>query len=153
MRYPSLLTALIALAGLPAVFAQWTAPCWSRKWMSGHADALAQSATDRQRQIVQKLVGPTAALQKTLPSAGEVLFSLDKPLSWVCHPGCFEAGRFTQTQSSWTAPRCSRKWMSGHAGALAQSVTDRKRQIVVLLGPITALQETLPSAGNVSACP
>jgi hypothetical protein len=33
---------------------------------------------------------------------------------------CFEAGRFNLTQSSWTAPLgCSRKWMSGHAAALA----------------------------------
>jgi len=34
---------------------------------------------------------------------------------------CFEAGRFTLTHSSWTAPLgCSRTWMSGHAAALAQ---------------------------------
>jgi hypothetical protein len=34
---------------------------------------------------------------------------------------CFEAGWFTLTQSSWTAPpRCSRKWMSGPAAALAE---------------------------------
>ena len=59
----------------------WTALCCFRKWMSGRADALAQSATDRKRQIVQQLVGPTAALQETLPSAGGFLFSLDKPLS------------------------------------------------------------------------
>ena len=31
---------------------------------------------------------------------------------------CFEAGRVSQTQSSWTASCCSRKWMSGHADAL-----------------------------------
>jgi len=63
----------------------WTALCRSRKWMSGHADAdaLTQFVTDRKRQIVQQLVGPTTALQKSLPSAGEVLFSLDKPLSWM----------------------------------------------------------------------
>jgi len=40
------------------------------------------------------------------------------------HTICFEAGRFTQIQSSWTALCCSRKWMSGHADALAQSSTD-----------------------------
>ena len=39
------------------------------------------------------------------------------------HNICFEAGRFTQIQSSWTALCCSRKWMSGHADALAQSST------------------------------
>jgi len=44
---------------------------------------LAQSATDRKQQIFQQLVGPITALQKALPSAGEVLFSLDKPLSWM----------------------------------------------------------------------
>jgi hypothetical protein len=70
----------------------------------------------------------------------------------MCHTVCFEAGRFTQTQSSWTALRRSRKWMSGHADAdaLAQSATDRKQQIVQqLVGPITALQKALPSAGEV----
>ena len=33
---------------------------------------------------------------------------------------CFEAGRLFQTQSSRTALSCSRKWMSGHADALAE---------------------------------
>jgi hypothetical protein len=68
----------------------------SRKWMSGHADAdaLTQFVTDPKRQIVQQFVGPTAALQKSLPSAGEVLFSLDKPLSWMSpgFPLCRLAG-------------------------------------------------------------
>lgn len=45
------------------------------------------------------------------------------------HSICFEAGRFTQIQSSWTALCCSRKWMSGHADALAQSSTDPIWQI------------------------
>ena len=45
------------------------------------------------------------------------------------HTICFEAGRFTQIQSSWTALCCSRKWMSGHADALAQSSTDPIWQI------------------------
>jgi hypothetical protein len=63
----------------------WTDSRRSRKWMSGHADALTQSVTDRKQQIVQQLVGPTTALQETLPSAGEVLFSLDKPLSWMSY--------------------------------------------------------------------
>ena len=47
----------------------------------------------------------------------------------MCHYLCFEAGRFTQIQSSWTALCCSRKWMSGHADALAQSSTDPIWQI------------------------
>src|SRR5215469_18269330 len=33
---------------------------------------------------------------------------------------CFEASRLFQTQSSRTALSCSRKWMSGHADALAE---------------------------------
>jgi hypothetical protein len=71
----------------------------------------------------------------------------------MCHTVCFEAGRFTQTQSSWTALRCSRKWMSGPAAApaaaWAEFVTDRSRHIVAqFVGPTTALQETLPSAGR-----
>ena len=66
------------------------------------------------------------------------------------HTVCFEAGRFTQTQSSATARCCSRKWMSGPADAWAQFVTDRPRQIEGQFdGLATALQETLPSAGRV----
>ena len=40
---------------------------------------------------------------------------------------CFEAGRFTLTQSSWTASarRCSRKWMSGHAAKALVLLSDR----------------------------
>ena len=49
----------------------------------------------------------------------------------MCPWTCFEAGRlsFPQIQSSWTALCCSRKWMSGHADALAQSATDPIWQI------------------------
>jgi hypothetical protein len=57
-------------------------------------------------------------------------------------PVCFETGRFTLTQSSWTVIRyCSRKWMSGQAAALVLK-TDR-RQFTTL----TALRE-LPGAGG-----
>jgi hypothetical protein len=68
----------------------------------------------------------------------------------MCHLVCFEAVRFTQTQSSWTALCCSRKWMSGHADALAQYITDRKRPIVALTVGfiIQALQILLGSAGR-----
>jgi hypothetical protein len=40
---------------------------------------------------------------------------------------CFEAGRSTLTQSSWTASarRCSRKWMSGHAAKALVLLSDR----------------------------
>jgi len=63
----------------------WTAPCRSRKWMSGHANALAQSVTDRKKQVGAQLVETATAIQDALLSAGEVLFSLDKSLSWMSH--------------------------------------------------------------------
>ncbi len=101
----------------------------------------------------------------SLPCAARLRFASDPPAVprryrdctreaslLLCLPGCFEAGRFTQTQSSRTALCCSRKWMSGHAeaDALTQFVTDRKKQIVQHFGePTTALQGTLPSAGEV----
>jgi len=53
--------------------------------MSGHADALAQIVTDREKQVIAKFVGSITALQDSLPSAGKVLFSLDKSLSWMSH--------------------------------------------------------------------
>src|ERR1035437_6950448 len=63
-----------------------TAPSCSRKWMSGPADAWTEFATDRRRQTAAQVFEPIAALQEPLPkSAGEVLFSLDKPLSWMSH--------------------------------------------------------------------
>jgi hypothetical protein len=42
-------------------------------------------------------------------------------------PVCFEAGRLTLTQSSWTMPtrRRSRKWMSGHAATALVLPSDR----------------------------
>ena len=67
----------------------------------------------------------------------------------MCHGVCFEAGRFTQIQSSWTARCCSRKWMSGPADALTQFQRDRKRSIAALtVGIIHALQILLGGAGN-----
>src|ERR1019366_9127767 len=66
----------------------------------------------------------------------------------MCLFVCFEAGWFTQTQSSRTVVSRSRKWMSGHAGyaeALAQSQTDPFRQITATVTPSTiALREILP---------
>jgi hypothetical protein len=59
---------------------------------------------------------------------------------------CFEAGRKTLTQSSWTAPPdCSRKWMSGQADALTVA-KDRGRFAHPTPFP-TALRESL-SAGR-----
>jgi hypothetical protein len=67
----------------------------------------------------------------------------------MCHLGCFEAGRFTQTQTSRTALCCSRKWMSGPADALTPVQRDRKGSIVALtVGFIHALQILLGSAGR-----
>ena len=56
---------------------------------------------------------------------------------------CFEAGRFARTQSSWTVlAHCSRKWMSGHAAALA---LPRDRGPFETTTPTTTmLRETLP---------
>jgi hypothetical protein len=63
---------------------------------------------------------------------------------------CFEAGRFTLTQSSWTAlsQRCSRKWMSGYASTLAAR-SDRG-QVGKTNKALNALRESTfpPSAGK-----
>ena len=60
-------------------------------------------------------------------------------------PVCFETGRFSLTQSSWTVIRhCSRKWMSGQAAALAP-LHDRWR--LANLSVLSTLRElSLPSA-------
>ena len=52
------------------------------------------------------------------PPAGPCVFvACAREFRLPIHPTvCFKVGRFTLTQSSWTASwRCSRKWMSGHA--------------------------------------
>src|SRR6266567_4685279 len=56
-----------------------------------------------------------------------------RPVLPMCPLACFEAGRFTSIQNSWTAIRCSCKWMSGHADALIQPVTNRIPSIVTLV--------------------
>ena len=59
---------------------------------------------------------------------------------------CFAAGRFTSTQSSWTALYdCSRKWMSGQADAL--TATKDRGRFAEKTRPTTTLRET-PSAGR-----
>jgi hypothetical protein len=66
------------------------------------------------------------------------------------HPSvCFQAGRFTLTQSSWTAvPACSRKWMSGHA-ALALVVEEDRRRFATTIRNRSPLGEPFPpSAGK-----
>jgi len=67
----------------------------------------------------------------------------------MCLAVCFEAGRFTQTQSSRTASCRSRKWMSGPADPWTQSATDRKRQILQQFVRLTStLQDALLSVGR-----
>jgi hypothetical protein len=64
-------------------------------------------------------------------------------------PGCFEAGRFTLTQSSRTVLRyCSRKWMSGQAKALvAPRIEDSSpiQTTVPLREPIAPSERRPPS--------
>jgi len=61
---------------------------------------------------------------------------------------CFEAGRFTLTQSSWTVlTHCSRKWMSGQAAALVQP--SNRSQFDVIVTSASALRDsTRLSAGG-----
>jgi hypothetical protein len=67
------------------------------------------------------------------------------------HNLCFEAGRFTSIQSSRTASRCSRKWMSGPATPWTQSPTGRQKQIVTVTRTASrALQE--PSVKHREKC-
>ena len=55
------------------------------------------------------------------PPAGPRYWDCPKKTCLLMGPVyCFEAGRLFQTQSSRTAMSCSRKWMSGHAAALAE---------------------------------
>ncbi len=59
---------------------------------------------------------------------------------------CFQAGRFTPTQSSWTVQNhCSRKWMSGQADAL--TVAKDRGRFARNTCSTTTLRESL-SAGR-----
>ena len=65
------------------------------------------------------------------------------------HPSvCFKVGRFTITQSSWTAPRqrCSRKWMSGHAAIALVLLRDRGQFATLTICPLG--EPILPSQGE-----
>ncbi len=74
----------------------------------------------------------------------------------MCPLACFEAGRLTSIQSSWTALARSRKWMSGHAAALVavlvQFITDRVRRITAqaasLLFDVSALGSSFREHGG-----
>jgi hypothetical protein len=65
---------------------------------------------------------------------------------------CFEAGRFTLTQSSWTASarRCSRKWMSGHAGKALVLISGRGQ---LKTGTLRSLGEPAPPGQRESPFP
>jgi hypothetical protein len=88
------------------------------------------------------------------PPAGPcVVRDCARELRLPIHPTvCFEAGRLTLTQSSWTAParRCSRKWMSGHAAAALVLPSDR-RQFRTLT--ICSLGEPIPPSQGESPFP
>ena len=67
----------------------------------------------------------------------------------MCLLVCFQAGRLAQMDHSWTAFRCSRKWMSGHAvsRALAPCKTDPLPTSVAPPTPSAlASQEILPES-------
>jgi hypothetical protein len=62
------------------------------------------------------------------PPAGPCVFGdCAREFRLPIHPiVCFEVGRFTLTQSSWTVSRrCSRKWMSGRAATALVLLRDR----------------------------
>ena len=61
------------------------------------------------------------------PAGPHVFVDCARELTLPIHPiVCFEVGWFTLTQSSWTKPHRSRKWMSGHAAnaLVAQRIED-----------------------------
>ena len=69
------------------------------------------------------------------------------------HPTvCFKVGRFTLTQSSWTASTrgCSRKWMSGHAATPLVSLRDRGQFATLIYRP---LGEPVPPSQGESPFP
>jgi hypothetical protein len=82
-------TVCILAGRLPSIQSPWAAFCRSRKWMSGHAIALAHLVTDRLSQIGSSPVPPAFRLQDSLPMRpGIRVFSLDKYVSSMS-PGVF----------------------------------------------------------------
>ena len=76
-----------------------------------------------------RLIGLRFAVAGDRPAVSRCVGDCAKEPSLPMLPSvCFETGRFTLTQSSWTAlARCSRKWMSGPAPARAHE-RDRRLQ-------------------------
>jgi hypothetical protein len=88
------------------------------------------------------------------PPAGPCVFGACARESRLpIHPTvCFKVGRFTITQSSWTAPsqRCSRKWMSGHAAIALVLLRDRGQFATLTIRP---LGEPIPPSQGESPFP
>jgi len=71
-------------AGLPKFNLRGRLVCCSRKWMSGHALALARYETDRHSQTAARSLARGTASQEALSKGiRRSVFSLDKPLSWM----------------------------------------------------------------------
>jgi hypothetical protein len=88
------------------------------------------------------------------PPAGPCVFvDCAREFRLPIHPTvCFKVGRFTLTQSSWTAStrRCSRKWMSGHAATALVSLRDRGQFATITIRP---LGEPIPPSQGESPFP
>ena len=88
------------------------------------------------------------------PPAGPCVFGdCAREFRFPIHPTvCFKAGRFTLTQSSWTAStrRCSRKWMSGHAAIALVLLRDRGQFATLTIRP---LGEPIPPSQGESPFP
>jgi hypothetical protein len=87
---------------------------------SAEPASASSTASDYQRFYARSVSGPLASPRVL----GDCVRELRLPIHSIC---CFEAGRFTLTQSSWTMPawRCSCKWMSGHAAITLAVRRDR----------------------------
>ncbi len=87
------------------------------------------------------------------PAGPHVVGDCARELRLLIHPTvCFEAGRFTLTQSSWTTPvrSCSRKWMSGHAAMALVLLRDRGQFATLVHHP---LGEPVPPSQGKSPFP
>src|ERR1039458_9432945 len=123
---------------------------------------------------VRAVIGPTARALIEPASASSIHSAYQSFLCSICqrptgrslrfvdcarefrfpiHPTvCFKVGRFTITQSSWTAPsqRCSRKWMSGHAAIALVLLRDRGQFATLTIRP---LGEPIPPSQGESPFP
>jgi len=100
----------------PNCGAPWTVPsCTQQRLLRrGYRGALEIAAILRPIQCAPRFAQRSAGRSSPLSTAR------GRPSLLMGRSPCFEVGRLFQTQSSRTALRCSRKWMSGHAAALAE---------------------------------